>query len=152
MKPNCLLQAAVLVAFQAHQAVCAREFHDAPLTMPAWKENVLLGLGTDAYEAGRAAYSWGSPLVRRARVASEYTDVPRLKPATGYRTPLNQIGESPVLATPEVEDIEMPNPTHFECPTSHQGDCCEHQVHQIAPNVSWLFDRYQPGVYQIGDV
>lgn len=101
-----LLAAAIALA---GNAACAADFPDPVTSMPVSKENIAGGLEADAYANAINAFVWGYPLVRMERVAREYTDVPKPKPATSYRAPLNQIGWATELATPAARDMPTAN-------------------------------------------
>jgi hypothetical protein len=88
-------------------------FPDPLLTTPGTPEVVAKGLEADGYHLGISAYNWGYPLVRMERVMREYTDVPKPKPATSYRAPLNQIGWATELATPAAKDMPTANNDTF---------------------------------------
>ncbi|WP_432723846.1 DUF1214 domain-containing protein [Jeongeupia wiesaeckerbachi] len=98
-----------IAAIGALSPLVHAETDDALLTMPTSQENIVAGLGTDAYVNGVNAYVWGYPLVRMERIAREYTDVSGAQSATSYRAPLNQIGWARELATPAAKDMPTAN-------------------------------------------
>jgi hypothetical protein len=101
--------AILLVMAFRFDSVPAQDRQDAMLTTPGSPEVVAKGLEADGYQLGVSVYTWGYPLVRMERLLRQYSDVPKPKPATSYRAPINQIGWARELATPAAKDMPTAN-------------------------------------------
>src|SRR6201996_2188516 len=106
---SCLNRFVVVGFLSVASALTATAANDPLLSTPSTPDNIAKGMEVDAYQLTVSAYIYGYPLVRMESVAREYTNVPKDKPATSYRAPLNQIGWARELATAAAKDMPTAN-------------------------------------------
>lgn len=82
---------------------------DPILTVAPTEGIAAMGDYYDAKAVGTLAYEWGYSLVRMEQIIREYIDVPKPKPETSYRAPLNEIGWAKTLPTADDKDMPTAN-------------------------------------------